>query len=273
MSTDLGLEYTRSVARGLSVLGCFSERRPVMTISTVAAESGLTRATARRILHTLVQLGFVAADGDRFRLTPRVLSIGHSYLSSLALPELAHPWMDRLVGTLHESSSLAVLDGCEIVCVAHVGRTMSHPLTVGTRLPAFATAIGRALLACLTEEELPAALPEEPFPRFTARTLRTAAELRDALAGVRSRGFAISDGDLEVGLRAIAVPIRGPRGRAEAALSVAVAAGQAGVDDMRTGVLPQLRAAAAAIEKGLRHHPAGGATSGLDGLHRVAGAR
>ena len=238
------------------MLACFSERRPVMTISTVAAESGLTRATARRILHTLVQLGFVAADGDHFRLTPRVLSIGHSYLSSLALPELAHPWMERLVDTLHESSSLAVLDGCETVCVAQVGRATSHPLTVGTRLPAFATAIGRALLACLTDEELRAALPAEPFPRFTARTLRTGAELRDALAGVRSRGFAIGDEDLEEGLRAIAVPIRGPRGRAEAALNVAVAAERVGVDDLRTGMLPQLRAAAAAIESGLRSAPA-----------------
>ncbi|HYZ00324.1 MAG TPA: IclR family transcriptional regulator C-terminal domain-containing protein [Candidatus Binatia bacterium] len=278
MSTDLGLEYTRSVARGLQVLGCFSERRPVMTISTVATECGLTRATARRILHTLVRLGFVSADGDYFRLTPRVLSIGYSYLSSLALPELAHPRMEQLVAAVHESSSLAVLDGCEIVYVARVatGR-MSHSLTVGTRLPAFATALGRALLACLTEDELPASLPEEPFPRFTDRTIGNGASLRDALAGVRSRGFAINDGELEEGQRSIAVPIRGARGRAEAALNVAVDAGRVSVDDLRTGILPELREAAAAIENDLRHHPVGrsrgGDAAAPDVLYRVAAAR
>lgn len=245
-----------------------------MTISTVAAESGLTRATARRILHTLVQLGFVAADGDYFRLTPRVLSIGYSYLSSLALPELAHPRMEQLVATVQETSSLAVLDGSEIVLVARMarGRIMSYSFTVGTRLPAFATAMGRALLACLTEDELAAALPEEPFPRFTARTVRTGAELRDALAGVRSRGFAINDGELEEGVRSIAVPIRGARGRAEAALNVAVEAGRVSVDELRTDILPELRQVAGAVENDLRQHPMGGAAPGLDGLYRVAGA-
>jgi IclR family transcriptional regulator, pca regulon regulatory protein len=281
LSTDLTLEYTRSVARGLSVLACFSERRPVMTISSVAAACGLTRATARRILHTLVQLGFVAAEGDRFRLTPRVLSIGYSYLSSLALPELAHPRMEQLVATVRESSSMAVLDECEIVYVARVatGRIMSHSLTVGTRLPAFATAMGRVLLACLTEPELEAALPGDPFPRFTARTIGTGARLREELAAVRAQGFALNDGELEEGLRSIAVPVRGPRGAAEAALNVAVDAGRVSVDRLKAEILPPLREAAELIENDLRHHPAGGeeprggpAAGTRESLLRVAAA-
>jgi IclR family pca regulon transcriptional regulator len=252
-----------------------------MTISAVAAESGLTRATARRILHTLVQLGFVATDGERFRLTPRVLSIGYSYLSSLALPELAHPRMEQLVATVQESCSLAVLDECEIVYVARVAtaRIMSHSLTVGTRLPAFATAMGRALLASLTEEELAAALPGEPFPRFTTRTVGTGARLRAELSGVRTRGFALNDQELEEGLRSIAVPIRGAHGRPEAALNVAVDAGRVSVDQLRRDILPPLREAATLIENDLRHHPVGGearlgpAAATPGGQFRVAAAR
>jgi IclR family pca regulon transcriptional regulator len=259
VSTDAPLEYVRSLARGLAVIGSFSDGRPVMTISMVAAETGLTRATARRILHTLRQLGFVAADGDLFRLTPKVLSIGYSYLSALELPELAHPHMEQLVAQIHESSSLAILDRPDVVYVARVPtkRIMSVTLTVGTRLPAFATSMGRVLLAELPPDELDALVGSEPFPALTSRTVRTPDELREVLSQVRQQGYALTDQELEDGLRSIAVPIRDARGDAEAALNIAAHAGRISTDTMLTDFLPRLLEAAGAIEADLSHRPSG----------------
>src|SRR5438105_132099 len=166
-----------------------------MTISMVAAETGLTRATARRILHTLCRLGLVAVDRDQFRLTPKVLSIGYSYLSGLELPELAHPHMEQLVARVHESSSIAILDRQDIVYVARVPtkRIMSVSLTVGTRLPAFATSMGRVLLAELPADELERPLGDQPFPAHTTRTVRTLHGLREILGRVRDQGYALTD--------------------------------------------------------------------------------
>ena len=242
------------------MIGSFSEGRPVMTISMVAAETGLTRATARRILHTLCQLGFVAVDGDQFRLTPKVLSIGYSYLSGLELPELAHPHMEQLVARVHESSSLAILDHRDIVYIARVPtkRIMSVTLTVGTRLPAFATSMGRVLLAELSAEELEALLGNQPFPSHTTRTVRTSDELWEILCRVREQGYALTDQELEDGLRSVAVPVRNPHGEAEAALNIAAHAGRISMDTMLTDFLPRLRETAAAIEADLAHVPAGG---------------
>jgi IclR family pca regulon transcriptional regulator len=258
---DASLEYVRSLARGLSVIGSFSDGQPVMTISMVAAKTGLTRATARRILHTLRQLDYVAADGDQFRLTPKVLSIGYAYLSALALPELAYPYMEQLVGQVHESVSLAVLDGRDIVYVARVPtkRIMSVTLTVGTRLPAFATSMGRVLLADLPSDAVDAVLGDEPFPALTSRTIRTPEALRELLVAVRDQGYALTDQELEDGLRSLAVPIRSADGRAGAALNVAAHAGRVSAEAMLDDFLPRLREAAAGIESALSHRP----TSGL----------
>jgi IclR family transcriptional regulator, pca regulon regulatory protein len=241
------------------VIGSFSDGRPAMTISMVAAETGLTRATARRILHTLRQLGFVAADGDLFRLTPKVLSMGYSYLSALELPEVAHPHMEQLVAQTHESSSLAILDRPDVVYVARVPtrRIMSVTLTVGTRLPAFATSMGRVLLAELPPDELDALLGSRPFPALTSRTVRTPDELREVLRQVRRQGYALTDQELEDGLRSIAVPIRDARGEAEAALNIAVHAGRTSTETMLTDFLPRLLEAAGAIEADLAHRPSG----------------
>ena len=242
MSTEAPLEYVRSLARGLAVIGSFSEGRPVMTISMVASETGLTRATARRILHTLCQLGFVSVDGDQFRLTPKVLSIGYSYLSGLELPELAHPHMEQLVAKVHESSSLAILDGRDIVYIARVPtkRIMSVTLTVGTRLPAFATSMGRVLLAELSVEDLEATLGDQPFPTHTTRTVRTPDELCEILCRVRDQRYALTDQELEDGLRSVAVPVRNPHGEAEAALNIAAHAGRISVDTMLAWIIKLL---------------------------------
>jgi IclR family pca regulon transcriptional regulator len=257
---DGSLEYVRSLARGLAVIGSFSEGRPEMTISMVAAETGLTRATARRILHTLRRLGFVAAEGDLYRLTPKVLSIGYSYLSGLELPELALPHMEQLVAQVHESSSIAILDGCDIVYIARVPtkRIMSVTLTVGTRLPAFATSMGRVLLAALPSEELDSLLGSHPLPALTPRTVRDPDELREVLRQVREQDYALTDQELEDGLRSIAVPIRGAHGEAEAALNIATHAGRTSRELMVGEFLPRLREAASAIEADLAHVPVGG---------------
>jgi IclR family transcriptional regulator, pca regulon regulatory protein len=260
VSTDASLEYVRSLARGLAVIGSFSEGRPVMTISMVASETGLTRATARRILHTLCKLGLVAVDGDQFRLTPKVLSIGYSYLSGLELPELAHPHMEQLVARVHESSSIAILDRRDIVYVARVPtkRIMSVSLTVGTRLPAFATSMGRVLLAELSADELERLLGDQPYPPHTSRTVRTLHGLREILRRVRDQGYALTDQELEEGLRSIAVPIRGAHGEVEAALNIAAHAGRISKETMLADFLPRLRETARAIEADLTHVPAGG---------------
>ena len=257
---DASLEYVRSLARGLAVIGSFSEGRPVMTISMVAAETGLTRATARRILHTLRQLGFVAAEGDLYRLTPKVLSIGYSYLSGLELPELALPHMEQLVAQVHESSSIAILDGCDIVYIARVPtkRIMSVTLTVGTRLPAFATSMGRVILAALPPDELDALLGTHPLPALTPRTIREPDELREVLRQVREQDYALTDQELEDGLRSIAVPIRGAHGKTEAALNIATHAGRTSKERMEGEFLPRLREAAGAIEADLAHVPVAG---------------
>lgn len=263
MSTDRALEYVQSLARGLSVISCFSERRPAMTISAVAEATGLSRATARRVLHTLQQLDLVATDGEVFRLTPRVLSIGYAYLSSLELPELAHPHMEQLVAQVHESSSLAVLDGADIVYVARVPtkRIMSVAITVGTRLPAFATSMGRALLADRTPAEVEELLGTGPLPALTARTVRTPADLRRVLDRVRDEGFALTDQELEDGLRSIAVPVRDARGVARAALNVAAHAGRVSAQAMVEEFLPPLLEAAFRIETDVRHRPGAAASS------------
>jgi IclR family pca regulon transcriptional regulator len=262
MSIERSLEYVQSLARGLAVISCFSERRPAMTISAVAEATGLSRATARRVLHTLQQLELVATDGEAFRLTPRVLSIGYAYLSSLELPELAHPHMEQLVGHVHESSSLAVLDGADIVYVARVPtrRIMSVAITVGTRLPAFATSMGRALLADRTAAEVEELLGDSPLPGLTARTVRTPAELRKVLDRVRDDGYALNDQELEDGLRSIAVPVRDARGLAQAALNVAAHAGRVTPRAMVAEFLPPLREAARRIEDDVRHRPVMGAS-------------
>jgi IclR family transcriptional regulator, pca regulon regulatory protein len=262
MSMERSLEYVQSLARGLAVISCFSERQPAMTISAVAEATGLSRATARRVLHTLQQLDLVATEGEVFRLTPRVLSIGYAYLSSLELPELAHPHMEQLVAQVRESSSLAVLDGADIVYVARVPtkRIMSVAITVGTRLPAFATSMGRALLADRPPAEVEELLGSDPLPTLTSRTVRTPAELRTALDRVREDGFALNDQELEEGLRSIAVPVRDARGVAQAALNVAAHAGRVSARAMVDEFLPPLRMAAQRIENDVRHRPVLGAS-------------
>lgn len=239
--------FMMSLARGLLVIQAFSERRLQLSISQLSKRTALSRASVRRCLHTLSKLGFAGTDDGRsFYLRPRVLALGHSYLSSMPLATAAQPILEHLSQILHESCSIALLDGTEIVYVAraHVTRIMAIDLGVGTRLPAFCTSMGRVLLANLPPDELESVLPKIEFTRYTDRTVSSIEKLRQVLVTVRREGHAIIDQELELGLRSMAVPVRNPAGRVVAAINVGAHGQRVSIQDMRTRFLPYLRAAA-----------------------------
>jgi IclR family transcriptional regulator, pca regulon regulatory protein len=239
--------FMTSLARGLTVIQAFSPQSLHLSISQLSKRTGLPRASVRRCLHTLSKLGFAGSDDGRtFYLLSRVLPLGHSYLSSLPLSTVAQPVLERLSHILHESSSIAILDGIEIVYVAraNVTRIVAIDLGVGTRLPAFCTSIGRVLLANLPAEEMEALLPRIEFSPYTDRTLTSVEQLRRALLSVRRDGYAIVDEELEVGLRSMAVPVQNSTGRVLAAINSGVNGQRVSVQDMQTRFLPYLRAAA-----------------------------
>jgi len=239
--------FMMSLARGLLVIQAFSERRLQLSISQLSRRTALSRASVRRCLHTLSKLGFAGTDDGRsFYLRPRVLALGHSYLSSMPLATAAQPILEHLSQILHESCSIALLDGTEIVYVAraNVTRIMAIDLGVGTRLPAFCTSMGRVLLANLPANELESVLPKIEFKRFTDRTVTSVEKLRQVLAAVKREGHAIIDQELELGLRSMAVPVRNPAGRVVAAINVGAHGQRVSIQDMRTRFLPYLHAAA-----------------------------
>jgi IclR family pca regulon transcriptional regulator len=243
----------------MAVIRIFSSERPALTLSEVAHLTGMTRATARRILLTLEKLGYVSSNGRLFSLTPQVLTLGWAYLSSLNLWDIALPLMEQLVEETEESCSAATLDLPDIVYVARVPtrRIMAISLNIGSRLPAHATSMGRVLLADLPEDELEAFLETATLERFTERTIVDPGELRTELAQVRSSGWALADGELEVGLRSVAAPIRGHDGRAVAALNTSAAAPRATIDDLVSRFRPALLRTAAMISASLQRPPAG----------------
>jgi IclR family transcriptional regulator, pca regulon regulatory protein len=244
----------QSLERGLSVIRAFDAEHRELGLSEVARATGLTRAAARRFLLTLVALGYMHFDGGRFSLRPRVLELGFAYLSSLSLPELAAPHMEQLVTQLNESSSISVLDDTDVVYVARVPtrRIMSITLAVGARLPAYATSMGRVLLAALPDGELDERLARIDVRALTPRTVKSRAELRKVLEQVRRQGYAVTDQELEQGLRSAAVPIHDASGATIAALNVSVHASRASMQELRTRFVPPARAAAAAIDAEVR---------------------
>jgi IclR family pca regulon transcriptional regulator len=244
--------FVQSLARGLVVIRALSSPEP-QALSEVARTTGLSRAAARRFLLTLEQLGYVRQAAGRFALTPRVLELGYAFLSSLSLPEVAQPHLERLVEQVQESSSVSVLDGDDVVYVARVPtrRIMSVTISVGTRFPAYATSMGRVLLAGLPDEEVDAALARADLRRLTARTITSHEALREQIARVRRQGYAIVDEELEAGLRSVAVPIDDAAGGVAAAVNLSVQASRTSVADLRRRLLPPLLEAAAAIERDL----------------------
>ena len=239
--------FMTSLARGLIVIQAFTQQSPQMTISQLSIKTGLSRAAVRRCLYTLGKLGFAGSDDNRhFFLQPRVLALGHSYISSMPLATAAHPILERFSRMMHESCSIATLDGLDIVYVAraNVTRIMAIDLGVGSRLPAFCTSMGRVLLANLPPDELEACLARIQFTRHTERTIVTADKLRPVLRMVLRNGYAIVDQELELGLRSMAVPILSPSGQVVAAVNVGAHAQRVSNQEMLNNFLPQLRAAA-----------------------------
>lgn len=247
-------DFVQSLERGLLVIRAFDAEHRTLALSDVARISGLTRAAARRFLLTLARLGYVTVVEGRFSLTPRVLELGYAYLSSLSLPEVAQPHMEALVARANESSSISVLDDTEIVYVARVPtrRIMSITLSVGTRLPAYATSMGRVLLAALPDGELDARLARIDLRPLSVHTITDRSALRAALERVRRQGWAAVDQELEEGLRSVAVPIHDFSGAVIAALNVSVHASRGTMTTLRRDVLPLAQAAAQAIEVDLR---------------------
>ena len=244
----------QSLERGLAVIRAFDAEHRDLGLSEVARAAGLTRAAARRFLLTLVELGYVSSGDGKFRLTPRVLELGYAYLSGLTLPEVAEPHMEELVASVNESSSISVLDGTEIVYIVRVPtrRIMSITLSVGSRLPAYATSMGRVLLANLPDHELEQRLAATEFEPLSPRTVKDVDALRAVLKKVRKQGYAATDQELEEGLRSLAVPIHDVSGEVIAALNVSVHASRGTMTALRRDFLPLTLNTAAAIEADLR---------------------
>jgi len=247
-------DFVQSLARGLAVIRAFDAANPELTLSDVARRADLPRAAARRFLRTLETLGYVRSDGRSFSLTPRVLELGFSYLSSLSLPEIVQPHLERLSHEVGESVSAAVLDATDIVYVARVPtrRIMSVRITIGTRFPAYATSMGRVLLAGMPPAEADALLEASARAHLTDRTLTEVAALRDELDRVRAQGWALIDGELEPGLRSVAAPLRGRGGEVVAAINVSTSATRDTLEHLLEDHLPKLLETARVIDAELR---------------------
>jgi IclR family pca regulon transcriptional regulator len=245
--------FVQSLDRGLAVIRAFDAEHPRLQLSEVARATGLTRAAARRFLLTLVQLGYVRMDGREFSLRPRVLELGYAYLSGQTLPQVAQPHLEALVSRVDESSSLSVLDGDDVVYVArvHTKRIMTVMITVGTRFPAYATSMGRVLLANLPAAELEEYLSRVTLAPLTPRTVTDRAELRATLQQVRAQGYALVDEELEMGLRSAAAPVCDREGTVVAAVNLSVSAHRTPLQQLEDEYVPLLLETAGQISRDL----------------------
>ena len=247
--------FMTSLARGLLVIQAFTPQTPQMSISQLAVKTGISRAAVRRCLYTLAKLGFAGAEeGSRYALRPHMLALSNSYSASNSLSTAAQPILERMSAALHESFSVATLDGDEIVYIARstVSRVMSDDLHIGSRLPAYCTSIGRVLLAYMPAEQLEQYLARVVLTPHTARTVSSVEKLRLALRNVRRHGYALVDQEFEVGLRSIAVPVHSPTGRVVATINLSGSAPRISLYEMQTRFLPHLRNAATELGAFLR---------------------
>jgi IclR family transcriptional regulator, pca regulon regulatory protein len=244
-----GPDFVEALARGLDVIACFDRERRAMSLSDVAQATGLARPTARRLLLTLEELGFVRSRDGVFTLTPRVLTLGTAYVASLGLWEIARPRLEALVGRTGESSSMAQLDGSDIVYVARVSvpKIIALRVEVGTRFPAPPTSQGKVLLAALDPAALDAVLATPSRSGLVPHVERDRAALDDELARVRARGWALADEELAPGVRSVAVPVRDGTGAVRAAMNVTVHAAETSTERLLDELLPLLQRTAAEV--------------------------
>ena len=236
-------DYVQSLARGLAVLRGFENRGPSMTLAEVADAAQISRPAARRLLLTLAELGYVHSDNGAYSLSSQVLTLGHTYLSSLSFVDVAQAYMKDLAAETNEAVGLTTLDGSEIVFVARVGaqRIMSSVLVVGSRLPAYPTSMGRVLLADLPRAEQEARLTAVPLVAYTPATETDVGTLLEILAQVQRQGWSVVDQELEDGLRSVAVPIRDSSGACIAAMASSCHATRVSSETLTREVLPVVR--------------------------------
>lgn len=247
----------RTFDRALEVLGCFSAEHPTRSVSEVASCTGLDRATTRRILRTLDSLGYLTSTASRYRLTPRVLRLGYATVAAQSFPELVQPYLDEVAQAVDHSCSLAVLDEDAAVFIARaaVRRVMTIALAPGARVPASASAVGRALLTGLEPDELRAYLRAMPQVAYTDRTLVDPDAIAGAVQEARAQGWVLLDQELETGVRSVAVPIHDSAGRVPAAVTVGTHTVLVDDDELLGVILPRLRACASAIEETITRQP------------------
>jgi len=247
--------FMTSLARGLLVIQTFTQQTPQMTISQLSVRTGLSRAAVRRCLYTLTKLGFAEADdGQRYQLRPKMTTLSHTYVASSSLSTAAQPILERMSEALHESFSVATLDGDDIVYIARttVTRVMAVDLQIGSRLPAYCTSMGRVLLAYLPGGELEQYLTRVVLTQHTSRTVNSVEKLRLALKNVRRNGYALVDQEFEIGLRSMAVPVYAPTGKVVATLNLSGHAPRMPVTEMQARYLSHLRSAANDLSASLR---------------------
>lgn len=239
-------DFVAAMAKGLAVIEAFDPVTPRLALSEVARKTGITRAAARRYLLTLAKLSYAESDGKYYWLTPRVLRLGYAYLSSASLPKLAQPVLESVGERTQEVASIAVLDGEDILFVARsaVRRILVAATSVGTRFPAYCTAMGRVLLASLPDAEIEQHLKRIAPKKLTPKTKTGMRELMEEINRARKLGYAVSDNELEIGLRTIAVPVPDSRGKVDLAMAVSLQAGRMSVARMVKELVPALRTGA-----------------------------
>ncbi len=246
-------DFLETLARGLRVLEIFNQDRKQLTLSDIAKLVDLSRASVRRTLHTLVQLGYAEIDGRLFRLTPRVLTLARAYLLSNAVSDILQPALERLSEEVDESCSAAVLDGEDIMMIAHASPKRIIPVSaqIGFRLPAVASSLGRVLLAALDDRQLDKFLSQVHPKKVTKSTIVDKSELRKAILKVREDGYALVDQEVEIGFRSIAVPLKKLDGRIIAALNIGVHSERTPLKAMHSHFFPRLLALADELQRQL----------------------
>jgi len=244
-------DFVTSLARGLNVIQAFDKDHGQLTLTQVAARTELNRATARRFLFTLHALGYVESDGKLFWLSPKILELGYAYLASQPIVDTVQPFIERVSNETGESCSVSVLDGQDVVYIARylAHHIMSVTLNVGTRLPAYATSMGRILLAAKSDEEIDKLLAKSQLKRFTEFTLVDCDQFKQEISAIRNQGYAIVNQELELGLRSIAIPIQNQRGQTIAAINVGTQAARIEEAELIERILPSLQRAAADIKE------------------------
>jgi IclR family pca regulon transcriptional regulator len=248
-----GPEFLEALARGLHVIETFNQDRKQLTLSDIAKLVDLPRASVRRTLHTLVQLGYAEMDDRMFRLRPRVLTLARAYLQSNAISDIVQPALERLSEQSGESCSAAVLDGEDVTMIAHASPKRVLPVSaqIGFRLPAIATALGRVLLAALDDRDLDKFLSRLRPEKITKFTVTDKTQLRKAILDIRKTGYAVADQEVEVGFRSIAIPLKKPDGRVIAALNIGVHSERTPLKAMHGHFFPSLQALADELQQQL----------------------